>query len=361
MRIYMLDLLVCPKCDHFPLDVDSSQLVDANLNMKIEQPCTIYCAYNKTYLSEMQTNPECNRCTRLQIHEGEIICPNCHSIYHIRDRIVDFSTEETNQDWIASEKSWWDNRYSQISNISLPDTKSPANNPAINLLGDRMYERNKHIFQPLIDDGINGCLALEIGCGTSEYIARLMPPDLHDFFYIGTDIAIKGLRKAADMIPAGDFILCSAGKLPLRNQTLDVLLSLGVLHHIPEWQNSLGKMLTLLKPGGRFAFNEAIDKPRVFGTFRRDSLTANIDSPHEGEVDKDTLLSLLNKHGTMMNYQVESTPLRVILIWLTRSWVRQSVSLTKLILILDKVFLNTFGKIIPSLGAGEIIGICRNQ
>jgi len=65
-------------------------------------------------------------------------------------------------------------------------------------------------------------------------------------------------KKAAQLVPEGDFIQCDIDRMPFRRETFDVVLSLGVLHHIPHWQVNLRKLVGLLRPGGWMLFDEAI-------------------------------------------------------------------------------------------------------
>ena len=159
------------------------------------------------------------------------------------------------------------------------------------------------------------------------------------------------------LVPDGDFVQCTAAAMPFRRESVDVLLSLGVLHHLPLWQASLDHVLDLLKPGGWMLFNEAVTKPRVLGTIRRQSLIAGIDSPHEGEIALCELLNILEQRGHLISKHATNTPLRVLLVWMLGYAIEHSLLLTKLTLGLDQVFLKTAGRAFKSFGAGEVLGI----
>jgi len=108
-------------------------------------------------------------------------------------------------------------------------------------------------------------------------------------------------------------------------------------------------------------FDESIDKPKVFGRFRKQSLTAAIDSPHEGEISAKDLLDIFKEEGHLVNYCVKSTPLRVLMVWIGGPWIERSLLLTRIMHKADELFLKWVGTLFKSLGGGEIIGIFEKR
>jgi ubiquinone/menaquinone biosynthesis C-methylase UbiE len=100
---------------------------------------------------------------------------------------------------------------------------------------------------------------LEIGCGNGEvsrYIAKT---------YMGsvtaTDIdsgQIDANLKLKDRISNLTFKVADAVNLPYENDSFDVVISFGVLHHIEGWQKALSEMDRVLRPGGYIIYAEVI-------------------------------------------------------------------------------------------------------
>jgi SAM-dependent methyltransferase len=286
---------------------------------------------------------------------GELVCSQCLSHYSISDGIPHLLADGLVRDWVIAEQSWWDKRYAQVRRDI--DTIRPRRG----LAGPRYYERATCLFAPLKQRGVRTTALLEVGAGTAQYVAHLLPPGAGQYFYIGTDIAREALLLGAQLIPEGDFVQCEAGRMPFRKESFDTLLCFGVLHHLPCWQSSLEQMIELLKPGAWLLFNEAIEKPRIFGGFLKKSLGTAIDSPHGGEIQFEALMSVLQRNGSVIMCGKKTTVLRVLLTWLLGWSLERSAFLTKCVLWLDKLFLRSIGRVIRRLGPAEALGIFEKR
>lgn len=77
---------------------------------------------------------------------------------------------------------------------------------------------------------------LEVGCGTGIYTVDL----INNFHHVvSTDLSLNAIRNAKTKIPSSanhkvDFIVCEGSKIPLKEDSIDMTLITGVLHHIPE-------------------------------------------------------------------------------------------------------------------------------
>lgn len=358
MRFYLLDKFICPHCGYFPLSVRIKEERRGTAPVTNARPCALYCAHEAEWLGNTSAEPPCSSCLKRQIWSGELICSECSSCYPIDERIPNLLVDKAVDEWVAEEQIWWDKLYKIASLIDTIRVKRVANEE---IPGNRYYERNMYLFAPLRQRGIQGMLVLEIGAGTSQYVASLLPPSAEYYCYIGTDVSRAALTIGSRLLPEGDFIQCAAGKMPFRRGIFDVVLSLGVLHHIPLWQTSLDQIIDLLKPGGWMLFDEAVEKPRVFGNFRKQSLTATIDSPHEGEVVLSELLDILQKRGRVIVHHLKTTPLRVLLVWVLGPIMERSLLVTKVVLGVDQVFRRSAGKVFKSLGPGEALGIFEKE
>ncbi|MEC4813825.1 MAG: class I SAM-dependent methyltransferase [Scytonema sp. PMC 1069.18] len=109
---------------------------------------------------------------------------------------------------------------------------------------------------------------LEIGCGYGR-IPLFLSKDknLQCQKYYGLDISEPLLRrlltckKEYDFFPGAEFhIICdSAEKLPIEDDSIDLVMSNCVFMHIPDAQirNLMVEMARVLKPGGIFVFNHS--------------------------------------------------------------------------------------------------------
>jgi uncharacterized protein YbaR (Trm112 family)/ubiquinone/menaquinone biosynthesis C-methylase UbiE len=351
VRLYVLDKLICPRCEHFPLVLKIIEEHEAVAPTASKKPCALFCAHEADWLRNIHYQPPCSYCLKRNVTTGELVCATCLSHFPINDGIPNLLVDELVNDWVIAEQSWWDERYTQVrKNV---DTIKLSQG----LAGPRNYERAKYLFVPLKQRGVLPTALLEVGAGTAQYVARLFPPSAEQYFYIATDIAREALLVGTQIIPEGDFVQSEAGRLPFRKESFDTLLCFGVLHHLPRWQRSLERMIELLKPGGWILFNEAIAKPRMLRGFLKRSLGTTIDSPHGGELEFEALIIILQRNGVLIVSSKKTTTLRVLLIWLLGWFLERSVLLTELVLWLDDIFLRSIGQAVQRLGPAEVLGI----
>jgi len=96
---------------------------------------------------------------------------------------------------------------------------------------------------------------LEVGCGSgavSKYIAQN-----HGSNVTGIDLdpgLIELAREGIGDIPNAHFFVADATHLPFGDNEFDVVLSFGVMHHIPNWLDALEEIARVLKPGGYFVY-----------------------------------------------------------------------------------------------------------
>jgi len=346
---------VCPRCEHFPLGITIAEEHEVVAPTARKKPCELYCAHEGDWLRNMPRDPPCSDCLKRTVGAGELVCSNCLSHYPIEDGIPTLLVDELVDDWVIAEQHWWDNRYAQVRR----DVGSIK--PRHGLAGPRYYERATFLFVPLKRRGVRARALLDVGAGTAQHVAHMLPPGAEQYFYIGTDIAREALLIGAQLIPEGDFVQCEAGRMPFRKESFDTLLCFGVLHHLPCWQRSLEQIVELLKPGEWILFNEAIEKPRICGGFLKKSLGTALDSPHGGEIRFAELIGTLQRDGRLIACGKRTTTLRVLLIWLLGWFLERSVVLTKLVVWIDEIFLRSIGRVFQRLGPAEVLGIFEKR
>jgi ubiquinone/menaquinone biosynthesis C-methylase UbiE len=134
---------------------------------------------------------------------------------------------------------------------------------------------------------------LEIGCGNGEvarYIARN---------YIGNVIAtdidpgqIALARRDSGHIPNLSFQEADAVKLPFEDESFNVVISFGVLHHVNKWRVALAEITRVLKPGGYFIYAEVIYPEAISNMDKSSKLSFGLET-----VDIKKVKSFLKKNG----------------------------------------------------------------
>ena len=118
----------------------------------------------------------------------------------------------------------------------------------------------KHYEAPRLKAVSNGKAAtvLEIGCGQGMG-AKI----IHDLFspkeYVGIDLDAKMIRRARQRgsgLPNTTFMEADASNLPFPDETFDLVVDFGIVHHIPNWRDALTEVHRTLKEGGEFLYEE---------------------------------------------------------------------------------------------------------
>lgn len=99
---------------------------------------------------------------------------------------------------------------------------------------------------------------LEVGCGTgavSVYCAKTYP-----LAVTGVDVDPEQIERA--QADKGDldihFMEADATRLPFEDETYDIVLSFGVMHHIANWLGALEEIERVLKPDGHFLYMDIL-------------------------------------------------------------------------------------------------------
>jgi len=88
MKYRLMDLLACPICKHFPLELHVFETRRITEELRT-QKCELYCGYLSRWLEEMMLGekPPCEECWRIEIVNGIIFCESCGRWYPIIDEI----------------------------------------------------------------------------------------------------------------------------------------------------------------------------------------------------------------------------------------------------------------------------------
>ena len=100
-------------------------------------------------------------------------------------------------------------------------------------------------------------VVLDAGCGAAYSAVELLASRLHRVRYVGMDIStavdVAAQRFTERGLP-GAFVQADLAQPPFADESVDVILSEGVLHHTDSTEQALKRLARLVRPGGRFLF-----------------------------------------------------------------------------------------------------------
>lgn len=88
MKYRLMDLLACPICKHFPLElhVFETRRIEPLEDLKTRR-CELYCGYRGSLIEELSGEPPCDECWGVEIVNGILFCEGCGRWYPIIDEI----------------------------------------------------------------------------------------------------------------------------------------------------------------------------------------------------------------------------------------------------------------------------------
>ena len=134
---------------------------------------------------------------------------------------------------------------------------------------------------------------LEVGCGNglvTKYLAQEYSASV-----TGIDVdpqQIELALKDVDGIENLRYLEADAADLPFGEDSFDVVLSFGVLHHIKNWLDALKEVKRVLKPGGYFVYADIVYPERVTRMDGSSSVSFGLVT-----IDIDQLNTFLEKFG----------------------------------------------------------------
>jgi arsenite methyltransferase len=162
------------------------------------------------------------------------------------------------------------NGYLDLLDGSAADDEAPARNTGpiqavwASSIGSMLYDNAQALSRRFLAslqhpiEWLNipqGGIALDVGSGPGSVTASLAEAAGPDGLALGVDISEPMLARAvrAEAGPQVGFLRADAQRLPLRDQTVDAVVSIAVLQLIPDPFAALSEISRVLRPGGRLA------------------------------------------------------------------------------------------------------------
>jgi len=217
-----------------------------------------------------------------------------------------------------------------------------------------------------LPDNINRQIILEIGCGATHTLSDIYGEGVPN--YIGMDLAFHACVLSKKRFPEGLFIQASVENLPFVENSLDMIVGYGVLHHLPGHEENLTTLLPAIKSGGYFVGSDPVLKPRIPRPVFLKSQMAPKDkeshsaldlrtgmSPHNEWIDWDNLKNVISGHATIAYASFEYSVLRHLLVTIFYDRLKiQTPWFTKMIIFADQFWLATFGQLHRAFGPAGV-------
>ncbi len=109
---------------------------------------------------------------------------------------------------------------------------------------------------------LEGGTALEVGCGRGEGL-RIILERFGAGRVVGIDVDPAQIERARRRLGDrwGDRVelrVGDAARLDFPDESFDAVFDFGILHHVPEWREALREARRVLRPYGRFYYEEVL-------------------------------------------------------------------------------------------------------
>jgi 2-polyprenyl-3-methyl-5-hydroxy-6-metoxy-1,4-benzoquinol methylase len=168
--------------------------------------------------------------------------------------------------------------------------RAAMNNP---VRAVHQHHREAAWFRRLAGGALSGQHVLEVGCGRgvgSEVILdrlgaeRVTAFDLDDSM---VELARQRLHARPVSLSVGD--VCAIDQ---PSGAIDTVVDFGIIHHVPDWQQSIAEIARVLRPDGLLLFEELPRHVLEIWAFR--TLTKH---PRENRFEADEFAAELARHG----------------------------------------------------------------
>jgi 2-polyprenyl-3-methyl-5-hydroxy-6-metoxy-1,4-benzoquinol methylase len=168
--------------------------------------------------------------------------------------------------------------------------RAAMNNP---VRAAHQHRREAAWFRRLTGGSIAGQHVLEVGCGRgvgAEVILDRLGAEKVTAFDLDesmVELATRRLHARPVSLSVGD--VCA---IEQPTGTIDTVVDFGIIHHVPQWQESIAEIARVLRPGGLLLFEEI--PRRLLNTWAFRTFTVH---PRENRFEADEFGAELSRHG----------------------------------------------------------------
>lgn len=140
---------------------------------------------------------------------------------------------------------------------------------------------------------------LEIGCGSgygTQLLLERFEPARVDAIDLDPAMITRARRRLARF---GDQVRLAQGSatdlrttLDAADDSYDVVVDFGIVHHVPDWRAALDEVARVLRPAGKFVFEEVTAKALATRTYR-----LLFDHPEHDRFTADEFIVALRERG----------------------------------------------------------------
>jgi ubiquinone/menaquinone biosynthesis C-methylase UbiE/uncharacterized protein YbaR (Trm112 family) len=279
------------------------------------------------------------------------------SLEALRTRSVEQSDDSDVSRWNLEDVSFWDGQvYGEEDRVERIFERVAIARPDA---GNRTFPRERFLFRHL-REGLAGGALLDVGCGVAHTVRTLCHPAEVGYLYIGIELSISALRINRRTLP-GEFVQCSADRLPFRAASVDGLLMLGTLHHLADPQHALLSALNTVRPGGMVALDEVVARSGLVTQSRWLRRFGGEESAHNDQVDPELIRSCVAETADIEVWRREYSPVRGLLVAPLADAMRTRPWLTRLVIALDRVCIVTIGRLWGLFSGAELMLFARKR
>lgn len=203
-----------------------------------------------------------------------------------------------------------------------------------------------------------GATVIDMGCGPAISVSRILGEDkLNKLNYLGIDISKEMLKIAKKNFHNGTFIHGDISNPKFKKNSVNVIVSLGALHHVEDKNLTLKRWALLLKDGGYILLREP-----TFEALQRGGGESPIE---EGIKFEELIRHLKNNHFILIRCNFFSTQAfhlfnRILIKIGLSKW--QTFRLLWIpVVIIDTFFANSFGHLLSFFRGKAFIMVLQKK
>ena len=241
MKYLYGDFIRCPRCRKNTLFVHPFKVEKQESLKTTARICQHYCRYYGTNAEKISVET-CNKCIKLEIVEGEMVCNNCGTMYKIEKGIPQLLLQKS---------------FKSAPQVAVFDKNAQEYNKwFISNPGEMLFKIELKAIKKLIGRK-KQYRSLEIGVGTGQFAKELE-------ITFGVDPSIIVLREAQKR---GIFAIQGiAENLPFQDNAFSLVLMIVTLCYVRDPITSMEEAYRVLSSGGKFV-TCFIEKNSPWGEF----------------------------------------------------------------------------------------------